>query len=220
MHELTWIAFSHYVEKARWVLERFAVPYRDHRVLPFFHFAAVYRVHRGQLGQKDKASTRFSTPVLRTDEGRILCDSADIMHYVSDRFAPDGHGLYPTSEVSELEQHFHDELGPHTRRAAYGMFFDAPELLKDVARHNVSPLAASAFIAAYTLVKGGLKRALGVTAARVERSVDKTFKEFERVSARLADGRPFLTGDRFTAADLTFASLGSPAVVPPEYSAS
>ena len=152
MHELTGIAFSHYVEKARWVLDRFGVSYRDHRVLPLFHFAAVYRLHAGKLGRKDKASTRFSTPVLRTDDGRMLCDSGEICRYVSDRYAPVGQGLYPTPEVGELEQSFHDELGPYTRRAAYGMFFTAPELLQDVARHNVSPLQASAFSAVYPLV--------------------------------------------------------------------
>ena len=218
MHQLTGIAFSHYVEKARWALDRFAVPYQDRRVLPFFHFAAVYRVHGGKLGRKDKASTRFSTPVLRTDDGRILCDSAEIVRYVSDRYAPAGQHLYPTTEVSELEHAFHDELGPYTRRAAYGMFFSAPELLKDVARHNVSGLQASAFNALYPVVKTGLSRALGVDPARVQRAIDKTLREFERVSARLADGRPYLVGDRFSAADLTFASLAAPAVVQPEYS--
>ena len=41
--------------------------------------------------------------------------------------------------------------------------------------------------------------------------------EFDAVAERLADGREHLTGDRFTAADLTFACLAAAVIVPPEY---
>ena len=40
---------------------------------------------------------------------------------------------------------------------------------------------------------------------------------FDAIAARLADGRPHLCGERFTAADLTFACLAAPVVVPPQY---
>lgn len=33
----------------------------------------------------------------------------------------------------------------------------------------------------------------------------------------LGDGRPFLVGDRFTAADLSLASMMAPFLLPPEY---
>lgn len=219
MHELTGIAFSHYVEKARWALDRFAVPYRDRRVLPFFHVAAVLRVHCGKLGRADAASSRFSTPVLRTDDGRILCDSADIVHYVSQRFAPEGHDLYPTAEAAEMERRFNDALGPHTRRAAYGALFEQPELLRQVVERNVDRRQAAAFLAAYPLAKQGIARFLRVYPARVLESIDQTRREFDAVSARLSDGRRFLLGDRFTAADVAFACLAAPVVLPPEYSA-
>ena len=219
MHELTGIAFSHYVEKARWVLHRFAVPYRDRRVLPFFHFAAVYQVHRGKLGRADSASSRFSTPVLRTDDGRILCDSAEIVRYVSERFAPKGHDLYCLPDAAELERHFNLALGPHTRRVAYATLFEQPELMRQLAQRNVDRWQASVFMAAYPLVKQGLTRFLQIHPGRVLESIDQTRREFDAVSARLRDGRHFLLGDRFSAADLAFACLASPAVSPPQYSA-
>src|SRR5436190_130680 len=43
------------------------------------------------------------------------------------------------------------------------------------------------------------------------------WREFDFVAGLLADGRPYLCGERFGAADLTFASLSAPCVVPPVY---
>ena len=42
-------------------------------------------------------------------------------------------------------------------------------------------------------------------------------RAFDAVAERLSDGRPYLCGDRFTAADLTFAALSAALIVPPEY---
>ncbi len=43
------------------------------------------------------------------------------------------------------------------------------------------------------------------------------WEEFDWVAGMLEDGRPFLLGDRFTAADLTFAALAAPVVLPSDY---
>jgi glutathione S-transferase len=40
---------------------------------------------------------------------------------------------------------------------------------------------------------------------------------FDDVAERLGDDRPFLCGERFTAADLTFAALSAAVLMPPEY---
>lgn len=219
MHQLTSIAFSHYVEKARWALDRFGVAYEDKRYLPFVHFAGVYLVHRGKYGRSDKASSRFSTPVLKTPSGEVLTDSAEILRYVSDRFAPPEHTLYPSPEVALLEQRLHDELGPHTRRAAYGALFADTSLLRDIARHNVDRVQATAFLAILPVAVNGLRKALNVNDDAVARSIVKLRREFDEISKRLEDGRPYLIGDRFSAADLAFACMAAPAVFPAEYSA-
>jgi glutathione S-transferase len=43
---------------------------------------------------------------------------------------------------------------------------------------------------------------------------------FRDVGEQLGDGRPFLVGERFSAADLTFAALASPLLLPPQCGAS
>jgi glutathione S-transferase len=40
---------------------------------------------------------------------------------------------------------------------------------------------------------------------------------FGAVAERLGDGRPYLCGERFTAADLTFAALAAPMLMPTGY---
>jgi glutathione S-transferase len=41
--------------------------------------------------------------------------------------------------------------------------------------------------------------------------------ELDLVGERLSDGRPYLSGERFGAADITFAALAAAVLVPPEY---
>lgn len=45
------------------------------------------------------------------------------------------------------------------------------------------------------------------------------WREFDFVAERLADGRPYLSGERFGAADLTFAALSAPLTLPAIYGA-
>jgi glutathione S-transferase len=40
---------------------------------------------------------------------------------------------------------------------------------------------------------------------------------FDEIAERLCDGRRFLVDDRFTAADLTFAALAAPVLLPERY---
>jgi hypothetical protein len=69
------IRFSHYNERARWALDRLGVAYEEEPYMPLFHVLAVARATRGRGGSADHHSTRYSTPVLITDSGRVLTAS-------------------------------------------------------------------------------------------------------------------------------------------------
>jgi glutathione S-transferase len=70
---------------------------------------------------------------------------------------------------------------------------------------------------AYPLAARIIDRYLDITPASAERSEAEVRATFDRVAERLSDGRPYLCGERFTAADLTFASLAAALLMPPEY---
>ena len=64
------------------------------------------------------------------------------------------------------------------------------------------------------------RRELGIRPKVEVEDEAAVFRELDFVAELLADGRKHLCGDRFTAADLTFAALSASVVVPPIYGVS
>ncbi len=202
------IRASHYCEKARWALDRAGVGYREEAHPPLFHLLAT--VPRGGR----------SVPVLVTPHG-VLKDSVAILQH-ADRLGPIEKRIYPDdagarAEVMALAKRFDDDLGPAVRRVLYGYILGLPEL-----ESEVLPLASLAaerliFKPFQSLVVQGMRRSMRIDDAGVARSRVKIAAVLDDTDALLADGRPFLVGDRFSAADLTLAALLGPAVYAPEY---
>jgi glutathione S-transferase len=211
------IAFSHYNEKARWALDRYGLEYRDDRYLPLFHMLPVLWAVRGRVGQADRASSPLSTPLVVTDEGQRLRSSGEIARWASDRYADEETTLYPTAHLDailEAERRLHDEVGPHTRRVAYGLLLSDPVLLRKLVARNVGWLQRTAFGATSWMAVALLRKALQVRPDRVADSTDRTLAAVTHWSEALGDGRRYLIGDRFTAADLSLACMFAPAVIP------
>ncbi|MCO5165653.1 MAG: glutathione S-transferase family protein [Planctomycetes bacterium] len=202
MNRLVTIAVSHFCEKARWALDRAGLPYVEEAQAPLLHWAAAWRAGGGR-----------TVPVLVTDDGVSLADSTDILRWVDARA---GGGLYPADpaarrEVDDLEDLFDETLGPHVRRWVYAFVLDDPALTRRLLTVNVPGPARLAYRLTRPAITAAMRKGMNITAASAERSRVKVEAVFDRVDALLADGRPFLAGDRFTAADLTFAALAAPA---------
>jgi glutathione S-transferase len=69
----------------------------------------------------------------------------------------------------------------------------------------------------YPVAARTIDRFLDVSPATAAKSEVVVRTTFDQVAQRLGDGRPYLCGDRFTAADLAFAALAAPMLMPPEY---
>jgi len=206
---LVTIRFSHYNEKARWALDLAGVPYTEEGHLPGFHVRAVKRRHPGG-GDRDKASSRFSTPLLVLDDGSVLTDSAAIVAWASDRMPET---LYPSDEVREIEQDVHDRLAVHSRRVVYGFLFSHPPTLRRLARACVPGFESWVLAAALPFTARRGYEAFAGGDEGFARSRRICAEEVERWGARL-DGRSFLVGDRLTAADLALACAMVPLLIP------
>jgi len=203
---LVTIGPSHYCEKARWALDRAGVPYRESVHLPLLHWAASL-----PLGSR-------TVPILIT-EGTKLTESNDILAFADAR-ATEERRILPRDrgareEVDRLVARFDRELGPLTRRLAYCLLVPRPELFLKVFEGTASPAQRRLLRHGHGLLRGAMKRAFK-TSPRVEaRTIEKLAALFDDVGAALGD-RGFLVGDGFTAADLTFAALSTPILLPPE----
>jgi glutathione S-transferase len=207
------IRISHFNEKARWALDRCGHAYDEEPYMPMLHnlgTAPVLLRHRA--GAADKLSTRFSTPVLIAGD-RVIADSSAIVAFASEQAKDASLGLYFDPEARELEAYFSGRFGADTRRLAYWYLLPHRHLLVDLGAHNVGRRQARAFEAGLPFMIPVLRKALAVNETQAMRSRANVLAEFERVSERLADGRPYILGERFSAADLSFAALGSIALM-------
>jgi glutathione S-transferase len=206
---LVTITLSHYCEKARWGLDRAKVAYREHRHAPGFHAFAVRRV-----------GGQHVTPILVTSDG-IIEDSTRILLWADGRAAP-GCELYPAepaarADVLALEERFDEDFGPHVRRALYCDLLPVPELTIPLMTYGVPRHERVLLPLLYRPLRKLMRSSMHIDAAGARRSVDRLMATLHSVSERLADGRRYLMGDRFGAADITFASLAAPAVCAPGY---
>ncbi|MEW5850768.1 MAG: glutathione S-transferase family protein [Myxococcota bacterium] len=203
------IPISHYCEKARWALDFHHFPYDEEAHFPGFHFRATFGV-----------GAKRTVPVLVTQDG-VFADSTDILTYVDRAASSSSSRLYPEDAakrkaVEELEDFFDEKYGPHTRRLAY--FHVLPQFRRlsgYMARGTPAYEAPIVSVVGPALVFA-MKRSLAIDAAGAQRSRQKIEEAFRRVEERLARGTRYLTGDTFTAADLTFAALSTPLTFPAE----
>lgn len=199
---------SHYCEKVRWALDRISFPYVEECHLPPLH-----RLKTAPLGGG-------SVPVLVT-EAEVLKDSADILKYLN-TVAPVHLKLYPElpllqQEVHKLEAQFNRKLGVLTRQWGYFYALQNRSLMQQVWCEGVPEWEKLLFPILFPVTCRLVYSSYNVHRESAIAAYDQIQRIFATVSDRLSDGRKYLVGDCFSAADLAFASLSAPGLVPPEY---
>jgi glutathione S-transferase len=203
------IPISHYCEKARWALDRTGVRYQEKAHLQVIHWIPVAR-----------AGGRKTAPVLSWG-GRVFADSAEILEEASAK-APPGRGLFPddpatATEVRALQRDLDARLGPEGRRWLYHGLRGRRDIAIAYGCTGVPAWQRRALPFAYPVAARIIDRYFNVTPATAARSEAEVRAVFDGVAERLGDGRPYLCGEGFSAADLTFAALAAPMLMPPGY---
>jgi glutathione S-transferase len=208
---LVTIPISHYCEKARWALERAGVTYEEQAHLPAVHRVAVRRAGGG-----------LTAPVLRCPGGDVLAESSEIIVWADALCAPEWRVIPADPPAAEeawaLADDYDERLGPATRLWVYHQLLHHPDLTTTAMTHGVPWWQARTFRWTYRPIGMAVSKVLNIdpeTAADAQRTFRAVFDE---VDARLADGRGYLVGGRFSIADLTFAALSAPLIAPREYS--
>jgi len=199
---------SHFCEVARWALERVGVRYTLQAHAPGLHVPAVLRT--GARGS--------TTPVLLFSDGRVLDDSSLIVKEADAVAARSGLArLFPpecAAEAEELCAGF-QQLGVAARVLVYSHALSRSEIRRALAAPPVPRserllwhCTGLSFVTTLLV----MKLSMNINSKNGEQALQTIKATFAAVSERLSDGRRYLCGDTFTAADLTFTALALPAL--------
>jgi glutathione S-transferase len=197
------LPISPFNELARWSLERRRIPYREEPKALVWHTLA-----------SRLAGGKGTTPVLVT-EAEVVPESPQIAEWADRRSAP-GPRLFPDGskgdEVREMVLWLVEELGPQTRRIAWGHLIDDLPLADQSWGQGLEGWQSRWQLRLLTLSKPVVSRRLGL--AQLGEAETGVRAIFDDIADMLNDGRRYLCGDSITAADLAFASMAMPAVLP------
>jgi glutathione S-transferase len=229
------IPVSHYCEKARWALTRGQIPFVEERHMPPFHRLATRRIKK-QAGSIPQAETennmssinRFvsrriggqSVPVLVTETG-VLTDSDAILNWV-DEIVSDQAKLYPPDpenrrKIEELVKIFDSVLAPSVRQWFYFYIFNQAQLVQPLWCQGVPWFERLWFPVVFKWMSSNVFQMYRINDKSALEAYQCIGNTFQMVESLLSDGRSYLVGEHFSAADLTFATLAAPVIMPIGY---
>lgn len=196
---------SHYCEKARWVLDHKAVPYRVYNQLP------------GPHAWFNRLRTSYPTVPVLVDHGKAISGSHAIALHLE---GPDERArLLPRSAAAravldEIVHEFDEIVGPAVRRYVYGLITPNVGLFRDAFFRGYGPVARTLGVAMALPVSKAIAGMYEVHAPSNRESPDLMRAAADRIEARLRDGSRFLLDDELSLADITVASLLGPVTGP------
>lgn len=199
-------AFSHFNEKVRWGLDWKGLSSRHVNLLPGLHVRTIR-----------KLSGRRQTPVLVVD-GDAVSGSTAILWRLEE--------LSPTPALFPLDEKFReevdswigwldDELGPATRMGLFDEILADSECASEIFTTGQPLWKRLPYRWVFPKMIPKFRGLMSITKEAASVANELTLNALDRI-ASAAEATGYLVGDRFTAADLTAASLLYPLSFPPE----
>jgi glutathione S-transferase len=229
------IPVSHYCEKTRWALTRAQIPFVEERHMPPFHRLATRQLGNRSslepLPETERNMSRLNQLVIRSVGGQtvpvlitevaMLRSSDEILNYV-DAISPDELKIYPLDpderkQVDQLVELFDTVLAPAVRLWAYGYIMLEYQLLQPLWCQGVPWFERWLFPVVFHWMRATAFQMYRINEDSIAAAQASIQQIFELVDNLLADGRSYLVGDRFSAADLAFATLAAAVVIAPGY---
>lgn len=202
-------AISHYCEKARWALDHYGIAYRLHPTMP-----GMNRKIAKRLG-----SNAGSMPFLQIGDNLITGSSAIIdwgeHNRHDDRASLNGED---PEQVSAIEKRLDDIVGVHIRRYYYSAaLLTAPASVRPIFSDGLPFVQKMMVMLGWKKIVPVMIKLMDLGLEQGAQSRDILGSELDWLDALLSDGRPYLTGNAFTRADITAASLLAPLINPPKH---
>ena len=195
-------------EFSRFLLTHYGVERREERHVIFIS-SAITLARAGTV--------RF--PVLFDESLRLntvhkLIDHFEPLAAAERRLVPPGTDLVALRRDWKL---FHSELNTATTVLAYYHLLPHRDIMVEPLSQGAPPMEVKAVERGYPVFQTLIGALLRLSPARAEKMLATIRSCLQRVDDRLADGRPYLLGERFTLSDMAFAIAAAPVVWPDQY---
>jgi glutathione S-transferase len=195
-------------EFSRFLLTHYGIERREERHVIFI--SSVITLARAR-------TVRF--PVL-FDESLRLNTVHKLIDHFEPRAAPERRLVPPGTDLVALRADwklFHHELNTATTVLAYYHLLPHRDIMVEPLSQGAPPMEVGAVDRGYPVFRTLIGALLRLSPARAEKMLGTIRSCLQRVDDRLADGRRYLLGDRFTLSDMAFAIAAAPVVWPDEY---
>ena len=191
---------SHFCEKARWALDWHRIAYEEIGWPPGWHLVLAKRC----------GAQETTLPIILDGE-TVIQGSGAIIDWAESKGNDPRRSLAPggnLAEAREIERRADDVIGVHVRRLAYAATLPScPHLVKPALflRTSISNRLIGNFM--WPVTRQLMMRVYDIRPGAASESRSRLESELDWLDNKLADGRPYLLGDRFNRVDLTVASL-------------